>query len=261
MAEMGAPVEPETQAVRVGHATIRVTACAPISSAQHDAGARRLRFEIGKGIGDFTFVLVCGITEPSEVKVGDEALKALADDPAEVGYKYFADVHALVMGLPCASLPAVVDVQAVEPVESKWILPPKEDIAWDFSQGPQGWVALNALTPLEAGAQGLSMTSLGADPYVGGPPLVAEAARYKEIVVRMAVSAGTGAQLYWTTKDSPATAEDKVLNIPIVGDGVTREYVFPVAKHPNWKDTITRIRVDPSNVAGAKVRIESIRGR
>jgi len=105
------------------------------------------------------------------------------------------------------------------------------------------------------------MTSLGADPYLGGPPLIADAARYREIVVRMAVSAGTGAQLYWTTKDSPATAEDKVVNIAIVGDGQMRDYAFPVATHPNWKGTITRIRLDPTNVSGAQIRIESILGR
>jgi hypothetical protein len=96
---------------------------------------------------------------------------------------------------------------------------------------------------------------------MAGPLLNVEASRYREIVVSMSVSAGTGAQMYWTTKESPNFAEDKVVNIGIVGDGVMRDYVFPVAGHPNWKGTITRLRLDPSNVAGAEMEIARIGGR
>jgi len=261
MAEMGAPAEPETCAIEVLGRRVGITACAATSEAAYEEGARRLRFQLGRGLGERTFVLICGVSEPGLVKAGEVMLERLPGDPMDVGFHYFSDVSALVIGLDCAWLPCAVEVKGLEPRESEWTKAPVTEIGWDFTRGAHGWVAWNDLTAFEETAEGISLRTIGADPYIGGPALMAEAARYKEIVVRMAVSAGSGAQVYWTTKDSPATAEDKVLNIGIVADGVMREYVFPVGGHPNWRGTITRVRLDPSNAAGAEILIESIRGR
>ncbi len=261
MAEMNAPVEPETTVVATDGIPVRVTACAPISGATYNEGAGGLRFRVGKGLGERTFVLVCGVSRPTSVRAGDAVLEELPDDPMRGGFRYFDDASALVVGLDCARLPGVVEVAGVEARPSVWVRPAAGAIEWDFSQGAQGWFAWNALTPLTRTAKGIATTSTGGDPYMAGPLLNVEASRYREIVVSMSVSAGTGAQMYWTTKESPNFAEDKVVNIGIVGDGVMRDYVFPVAGHPNWKGTITRLRLDPSNVAGAEIEIERIGGR
>jgi len=260
MLEVGAPVEANTARVSASGGACRVTACAPISETRYSLAERALTFEVGPGLGNHTFVLVCGVSAPSQVLAGGEALPQVADDPTSVGYAHFEDVNALIIGLSSDSLACRVEVRGVDPRPSLWILPPREEIWFEFSAGAQGWRALNALTPLVQSPKGLATRSTGADPYIGGPPLRVEASRYRRIVVRMAVSAGSGAQTYWTTQDSPHFDEQKVVNIAIVPDGRLRDYVFPVGEHRNWNGVITHLRLDPSNAAAADIVIQSIRG-
>jgi hypothetical protein len=40
--------------------------------------------------------------------------------------------------------------------------------------------------------------------------------------------------------------------------GGIREYIVPIGQHPDWKEFITRIRLDPTTQAGVDVQVESI---
>ena len=80
--------------------------------------------------------------------------------------------------------------------------------------------------------------------------------------VRLAATAGTGAQFFWTTEDERNMAENRRLNAEMTGDGQFQEIVFPVGEHALWRGkTITSIRLDPmSGAAKATIRIDWIRG-
>jgi len=44
-----------------------------------------------------------------------------------------------------------------------------------------------------------------------------------------------------------------------VGDGQWREYRVPVSENRRWRDTVTRLRLDPCNRSGVQVELDWVR--
>ena len=103
----------------------------------------------------------------------------------------------------------------------------------------------------------------GPDPYMIRSACRIPPGAVSAIVLRMRVTAGSGPSIYWTTTDSPAFAEDKVVRFKSIPDGQFHEYRIDVAAHGMWQGkTITALRLDATNGApGAEIAVDYIRGQ
>ena len=135
-----------------------------------------------------------------------------------------------------------------------------QGLAWEFETGGvlEGWVAWNHLTPLETSAGILSAEGTGDDPYIGSPVFTLDAAQFPIIEIRMAVTGGSNAQVFFLTATSTIYDEAKALSFPIIADGKFHTYRLDMAKVGTWKGTITQIRLDPAD-AITSVGVEYIR--
>ena len=121
-------------------------------------------------------------------------------------------------------------------------------------------MAVNHLMPLRVSNGQLSTNSTGHDPYMVNAPTKISAANYKSLNIRMRVSKGSMAEVFWATEEHHISEATK-MSFRIIPDGAFHEYTIPVAQHPLWRGVITQLRLDPTNVAGAEIEIQKITGQ
>ena len=159
---------------------------------------------------------------------------------------------------------AVVAVGPVKRIEVPLSAKPVKEINFQFNQNgdDEGWTAAHDVDQIVVSNGMASFKVTGGDPYIVRGNLDVDAAKAKTIVVRMRITSGAAGQIYWTTKESPATAEDKDVRFAVQGDGQFHEYRVNMAEHPLWTDTVTSLRLDPVNGKegiGATVEIDYIK--
>lgn len=132
--------------------------------------------------------------------------------------------------------------------------------AWEFeSDGDvEGWLAWNQLASFTVGSGILSTRATGSDPYLGSPTITLDAALNPVIEIRMAVSAGSSAKIYFITSSDKDYDEDKALTFSIQGDGQFHTYTLDMSKVARWKGIIAQIRLDPTDAASS-IEIDYIR--
>jgi len=115
---------------------------------------------------------------------------------------------------------------------------------WDFDAGSDGWTAQNDCTVSAEGGV-LRVRSTGGDPYLhrgvdlpGGDCMVRLRAR--------GATAG-GAQLFWTTAESPRRSEEQSVHFNVEHDGQWHDYA--VRFHAPGR--LTDLRLDPGAAAGS----------
>jgi hypothetical protein len=91
----------------------------------------------------------------------------------------------------------------------------------------------------------LTGKSTGDDPYMSSPKFVIAAKTFPIINIRMKVSSGYYAHLYFMTPSDSWFSESKSLRFAIDGDGEFHTYTLEMDKLSDWKGTITQIRLDP----------------
>lgn len=132
--------------------------------------------------------------------------------------------------------------------------------AWDFRKGTytQGWSAMMGLSDFSVrnGAMRANITT-GDPAFSCSVNLHAEG--FARAVIRMSVTAGSSARLYWGT-DRTGPSEHNSIGIPTIPDGALHEYTLDLSQHPAWHGQIRQLRLDPNeNEAGSKVAVELIR--
>jgi len=133
-------------------------------------------------------------------------------------------------------------------------------VAWEF-QVPgdsEGWVAWHHLDPLQTSDGKLLTRSLGNDPYINSPGVWIDAASFPTIEIRMKLSAGSGAQLFFITDAETYFVEEKSLVFSPLGDGRFHTYMLDMSAVEEWQGVITQLRLDPTNTRAA-VEIDYIR--
>lgn len=132
--------------------------------------------------------------------------------------------------------------------------------SWEFETAgdSEGWTAQNQLTPPQISNGYLITKSTGIDPFLISPDLVAYAKKLSHIEIRMSVSAGNLAQLYFITGSDGNYNESKVLPFPITADGQFHTYTLDMSKVNKWSGAIAQIRLDPT-VTQAIIKIDYIR--
>ena len=135
---------------------------------------------------------------------------------------------------------------------------------WDFRAGDGGWANVMDLADVKATADALQARTTGHDPAFFGPPTQARAGEFSAITLRMKLTAADGrsfrnsAQLFWRTRALPES-EATAMRFEVVGDGQWHEYRVPVSENRRWRDTVTRLRLDPCNRSGVQVELDWIR--
>jgi hypothetical protein len=91
-------------------------------------------------------------------------------------------------------------------------------------------------------------------------PTRIDSSEYSRIVIRMKTSKGRHAQFFWSTDKEPIS-EATSMRFQIESDGEFHYYLIPVAEHGKWRGVITSLRLDPTDLAGSEIAVESIVGK
>ena len=132
--------------------------------------------------------------------------------------------------------------------------------SWDFGTpgDSEGWRPTHDLSNFTVYTGVLKTTSTGSDPYMHGPDIFVDAAMYTHLKVRMKVSAGSAAELFWTLKGMPHELAGYEQPFTLIADNQFHEYLVYVGTHNKWQDTVIRLRLDPTDVPGANIEIDYI---
>jgi hypothetical protein len=120
------------------------------------------------------------------------------------------------------------------------------------------------LADVKAAPDALQARTTGNDPAFFGPPMQVRAGEISAVTLRMKLTPANGrpftdsAQLFWRTRALPESEATSV-RFEAVGDGEWREYRLPLSQNRRWRDTVTRLRLDPCNRSGVRVGLDWIR--
>jgi len=150
------------------------------------------------------------------------------------------------------------DTPAVLEVDSMTVQ--MEGKAWEFEVNGDtgGWVALNQLEPLEVTDGVLRARSTGDDPYLFSSGLAIDAGNLSRMEIRMKISDGDIAQLFFMPEDENDFTEENSLVFNIHPDDEFHTYTLDLSNLDGWTGKIKQIRIDPS-IAIASIEIDYIR--
>ncbi len=111
----------------------------------------------------------------------------------------------------------------------------------------EGWREAHDIKEAEVQDGMFTMKSTGEDPYIELNNVNLKAEHITTIQITMKASQGLWAQLYWTTDEFPMFSEDSSYQFDIVSDNEHHDYFISIEDSPNWKGTLRRLRLDPTN--------------
>ncbi len=125
---------------------------------------------------------------------------------------------------------------------------------WEFNLGTanEGWIAWNQLSNLRVVGGQLKGTSTGTDPYMYSLDQLGFASdSIYGITIRMSVTAGSKAQVFYTTEEDQIFSESKSTGkFNITADGQFHTYTRQLNNIAGWSGkTIKRLRLDPTDAA------------
>ena len=142
------------------------------------------------------------------------------------------------------------------------------DASWDFQATlDRGWSTTQHVADVDVTGGSWQGTSTDSDPCIIGPELsmAASAAHYLRIRMRCRHTTGdfgrfpySAGAVYFTTGAHPEFAEDARLDFTAYGNDRWRDYVIHTGGHALWTGTVTRLRIDPCSLRGARVMIDRI---
>ena len=258
---LGRPDEPETVSMRVGDSSLHVTSGAAISSVALAGDELRLSLTYPRRKSGTTAVV--GISAPAAVSVDGSPVPNVADLMAAQGpaYRYVPAMAALLVRILDDGAHDVV-IRGVAPRQVDLFPAVVSQVNFDFDASAEGWIPANELLPFDVVDGALVTSATGGDPYMTRSRTQVDGDAVRELSVRLAVTAGRGAQFYWATADDPTFSEARVANFPIEPDGQFHTYRIEVGDHQQWRGhKIVAIRFDPTVAApGASIKIDWMRG-
>ncbi|MGQ9806939.1 MAG: hypothetical protein ACUVSM_03055 [Armatimonadota bacterium] len=133
---------------------------------------------------------------------------------------------------------------------------------WEFNtEGDrQGWSARNNVGSLLAARGALAGDITGDDPQIQGPtsPTFSASGR-RWLHVRMRVTSGNYAELFWSTLLNWSFSQSRSVRFNVLPDGVWRDYVVDMSTNSNWTGTIRQLRFDPSEASSGRFEIDFLR--
>jgi len=183
-------------------------------------------------------------------------------NPAKPGEWSYDPETKTVVAFPEPAGTVELRVVGIQPVEPGFTPGEKTTLKFEFESTLEGWQRQHDIAVFDQRGGMVYLEADGGDPYMGRSFCRIPGDSADRIRVRLASTAGTGIQFFWTIDGEPNMAEDKRIDVPMTADNQFHEIVIPVGDHPKWRgQTITAIRLDPmAGAPKATVRIDWIRG-
>ncbi len=134
-----------------------------------------------------------------------------------------------------------------------------QEFVWDFGgeNGTAGWAPWAGLEMQEVGDSSVSFSATHGDPFMGISGLQLWATPCDKLSVRMRLTAGTEAQIFWISRLAPVGSEFQSYRFPIEPDGEFHTYEVTLGEVLSWAGTMTGLRLDPTD-RPAEVEIDYI---
>ena len=135
---------------------------------------------------------------------------------------------------------------------------------WDFSRDGFNdfWSIGNGMGEMVTSNGQMHLTINGSDPHIFSPTCRIDAPSISHLKITLKnSSAGSQAQLFWTTKDSNTWNETKSVQFAISSnDAELKTYVVDVSSNPAWTGMVDQLRYDlvQNSVTNGSVEIESV---
>ena len=116
---------------------------------------------------------------------------------------------------------------------------------YTFDVDGEGWTVVRDLTPLSVTNGELQASTTGNDPGLYSPDqLGLDPTLFTTVEVTMRVDQHHVAELFWNTNNA-GFHHSRRRPFFVNADGQLHTYTINLAGHPQWKDTIEQIRIDP----------------
>lgn len=140
------------------------------------------------------------------------------------------------------------------------LLPP--GFSWNFDEAGnlEGWDNWGEIDDVDVPNGYFYAKTIGSDPQIySSEGLGVDAAKFSQIEIRMRVSAGDSAQLFFRNENNDMS-ENKSIIFPIEAGTEFKTYVLDTSTISSWKDVIYQLRLDPtSDTNDATIEIDYIR--
>jgi hypothetical protein len=250
----GHDIEPTTTAAGSGERSLNITTRAQVSEPIWKDGVLSFRTRFPEKVGGY--VAIAPIEKPTRVLLNGLSLPQSLTN----GWQFESEHGFLIVHLAGLG-PHQLEIQGAKRLAADLLPRQLSMIAFDFSQGVEGWTPVHEIEDLHAEGGLLKGRATGSDAYMHRTRLRVSGRPEDKLEVRSQSDAGRAICLYWITEDGPNWNEDKSVHLPLQPGTIFNNYVFEVGRHPLWAGkTITGIRLDPADGAGrGDFAVQSIR--
>ena len=208
--------------------------------------------------GDTSYATVGCVSKPSRITVNGRGLNETHDLSNVVeGWTYRSEGILVIKILHSTEDRVEMEGIASQPNRRVALEP-----VWEFNdEDAEGWANTNMLEPFTVENGVISSRSTGSDPFMVGSWVRIQARGDCVARIRMKVTAGQHAQIFWIRKDSGGYSESKSMSFQITPDGEFHIYEVKLGESIEWSNLIRQIRLDPTNAENALIEIDYIRIR
>lgn len=129
---------------------------------------------------------------------------------------------------------------------------------WNTDGDLEGWGRTNSVSEPEVVGGLLRMRMIAPDPWIVGPGIGVDAARYPFLNLRLRINHTGGGSIYWATAEDPQFSQAKMVRFSVTSPTDFTEALLDLRGHPEWTGTITQLRLDPIDLYPTAVRGQQI---
>ncbi len=237
---------------------IRVTSEALIETVKFVRDTLTITLSQPKGISETTTIVAC-VSMPKELRINGKRIEEIS------GCSWRYDIRRKLLTIKTAHVSErlSVEVIGVKPEVYGQLGVVWEKPNWEFEFDADDWVPANHLEEFSVKDGILSTKSTGGDPYMHGPSIEIDAAKYRTLSLKIRLQfpkdASPIGQLFWIREDDKKWSESKSIKFPLPIDGEWHEIRVDLSQSPEWRGKILQIRLDPGSGTGIFIEIDYIR--
>lgn len=243
---MGVDPRPHTVVLRREEGRVHVTAVGRLSEVRMEAGSR-LTFRTNHVPSDVGHALITGLSKPTRVLGDGQELPQASDlDGVKEGWVRYRRMLLLKLAGPRVAVEGVGLDQTLDAYEETRAT--ADEIRW----GPddlKGWARgrlRGAACTVQATPDALRLEGDARSVSLLSPRLRLDATQFRRLSIRIRSVDGRAivGRVYWSRRDAPRFAQERSTAISVPpGDGLRTAQVDLKAS-PEWRGTITSLRVD-----------------
>lgn len=128
---------------------------------------------------------------------------------------------------------------------------------WEFTSSVEGWGAAIQWSGFAATGGALVGTSTGVDPHAESAPTWVNTRERRWVRVRMSQTAGAFAQIFFKLETDATFTQSKSVFLPIIADGLMRDYVVDMGQCAAYQGVVTQWRLDPTDTPSSVMAIDA----